>query len=184
MLSRILPSCVLICGLMCVTAAQEGSDPAAPKPAAADNLQNQQDQAAAEPTLENLQQMYLAYLKGEGYPAEIDDDGTIIFKKEGGTYLLPVPQIVKDNNYFTLVYPGFWKVEDGDRTRALEAVNTATADTKVGKVYLVRGNAWATAEVFVAQPAQFEGVFERCMACITHARQKFIAEMRKEAAPE
>jgi hypothetical protein len=180
MFSRMLSSAVLVCGLIGVAAA--GNTSTLPAPV---DEQIQTSQTAAQPTQESLQAMYLDYLSRKGYPAEVSDDGMILFRKEGGTYVIPVPQIVKHNTYFRLIYPSFWQVDGTEeRIRALEAANFITADTKVGKVYLMGDKAWVSAEVFVPKLEHFEDVFEQCMQSIVHARTTFVTRMQKPSEPQ
>ena len=160
--------------------------PLAPRsPATTPPAETPQTETLPAQATDGLPQMYAGWLRSRGLEVEVRSDGTVVFRKDGGTYVIPVPQIEKDTSYFTLVYPSFWKITgQQERIRALEAANHATADTKVGKVYLVKDKAWATAEIFVASPGDFEAVFDRCMASIAHSRKLFIGQMRNEQATD
>ena len=55
-------------------------------------------------------ELYFNYLKEEGFLPRVDDDGDVVFKREGGTYFLKADE--EDKQYFQLVFPAFWKLED------------------------------------------------------------------------
>jgi len=127
-------------------------------------------------------EMYLAYLRRRGYNPELDEDGDINFKKEGGIYLI-FPDDT-DDEYFSIVYPNFWKVEsDAERTRALTACNLAIRVSKVVKVFLRQDskNIWAAVEVFVVKPENFEEVFDRLMSALRNGVTTFADEMKKSS---
>jgi hypothetical protein len=122
--------------------------------------------------------MYQAFLAGEGYPHEIDNDGDVLFKCEGRSYFILISE--NDHEYFKLVFPGFWSIDnDAERERVERAALLATADTKVAKVYPVGDNVWATIELFCMPPENFKAVFRRSMSALRHSVDTFVEEMRK-----
>jgi len=122
-------------------------------------------------------EIYKAYLTKEGYRPEVDSDGDLIFKKEGGSYCIIVDE--KDREYFRLVYTNFWPIEnDNERLRVLKACDYATARTKVAKVYIVKNNVWATVELFLPNPQDFEPIFERLCRTLTYAVKNFADTMK------
>jgi hypothetical protein len=107
-------------------------------------------------------QVYLDYLRREGYSPELDPDGDIKFKREGGTYYLMTEE--NDPTYFRLVFPNFWEIEsDDERNQILYAVGEVNADLKVIKLYPVRDNVWASVEMFLDPIDNFQKVFNRAM---------------------
>jgi hypothetical protein len=56
-----------------------------------------------------LQDMYISYLKEQGYQPDIDSDGDVTFKAEGGSFYIFVDE--DDLELFRIVYPNFWEVE-------------------------------------------------------------------------
>ncbi len=122
-------------------------------------------------------QTYITFLHKEGYQPEADQHGNVVFKHQGGTYLIIVQD--KDEEFFTIVFPNFWKIESEDeRVKVGHAANVATEHTKVAKVYPVGDNTWATIELFLGNPTDYERVFARCLSAINTAVQKFASEMR------
>jgi hypothetical protein len=106
--------------------------------------------------------VYLDYLRREGYSPELDPDGDIKFKREGGTYYLMAEE--NDPSYFRLVFPNFWEIEsDHERNQILYAVGEVNADLKVIKLYPVRDNVWASVEMFLDPIENFQKVFNRAM---------------------
>ncbi|MEO0086301.1 MAG: hypothetical protein ABIK37_06700 [candidate division WOR-3 bacterium] len=127
---------------------------------------------------EERQRLYKTYLEEQGYKPEIDKDGDVMFRREGRVYFIFVSE--KDDEYFQLVFPNFWKIEsEEERRRVEQAAIAATAGTKVAKVYPVRDNVWATIEMFCKPPDTFKPVFERAMSALNAGVATFVEEMRK-----
>ncbi len=78
----------------------------------------------------------MSALKAEGYCPELDEEGDVWFRFEGGTYYIQLTK--SDETYLRLVFPSFWKIDDEpERRRALYAANQANAQIKIAKVYLL-----------------------------------------------
>lgn len=128
-------------------------------------------------TQQELADMYNQHLEAEGYRPEIEE-GFIKFKSEGGTYLVVVDE--NDEQYFRLIFPNFWPIEDdAERQKVLAAADHATAETKVAKVFTVRDNVWATIEIFSAEPQEIKAVFSRCMRALKAGVNAFLEKMRE-----
>ena len=110
----------------------------------------------------DMANMYSNYLRSEGYAPKIDDDGDVIFKYEGRTYLIMPDE--RDQQFFRLIFPNFWSIEsEAERQKVLAAAGHATGLTKVGKVYIMRDSTWASVEIFLASPDHFSAVFTRSL---------------------
>jgi len=128
---------------------------------------------------EELQKVYVDFLKQEGYVPDVNSDGNVEFKYEGGRYLIVIDP--KDKNFFALVFPGFWKVEgDEQRQKALAAANQASMGTKVAKVFVGKTTAIASFEGFLKEPSDFATVFKRAIAGLRLAVKTFADEMNKK----
>ncbi len=124
-----------------------------------------------------MQKMYTEYLKSEGYPVELDDDGDVLFKFEGNTYFIQIDP--EDTDFFRIVLPNFWPVkDDSERQKVLEAVNYANAESKTSKVFIVRDNVWASIELFVADPEDFKSIFKRSMSALQYGVYNFVTKMK------
>lgn len=129
-------------------------------------------------TNQHRAEMYLEFLREEGFAPKIDDDGDVIFKYEGGTFLILLDD--KDEEYFKLVYPAFWPIEtEHERLKALRVAFDATANTKVAKVYIIKDNAWAAIEMFCDPPETVKPVFARCLSALRTVVRTFKEEMRE-----
>ncbi|MGE0192563.1 MAG: hypothetical protein AB7T63_11045 [Planctomycetota bacterium] len=127
-------------------------------------------------TKEEQADLYFLHLVEEGYAPQIDKDGDVVFKYEGGTWFLQIDE--RDPEFFRLVFPNFWSIEsDDERERVERAALKATADTKVAKVFPVREDTWASVEMFVSPPEGFRPVFRRCLAAVGAAVAAFRREM-------
>jgi hypothetical protein len=122
-------------------------------------------------------QVYLEYLRENGYRPQLDGDGDVVFKYEGKTFLIFVDE--EDPGFFRLVFPNFWPIEDeAERVRAWQAATEATASTKVAKVFLVEDNVWASVELFMGAPSGFAAVFGRCLDAIMVGVSTFATQMK------
>lgn len=123
-------------------------------------------------TKSQLAETWVNFLTAEGYPCDIDGDGDVKFKCEGGTYFIMFDE--QDPSYFRLIFPGFWPINhEMDRPKVLQACDYATATTKVVKVYTVRDNVWAAIELLAENPDQVKPMFSRMIRMIRAAVSTF-----------
>lgn len=118
-------------------------------------------------------------LVGEGFRPEIDSDGDIKFKYEGGTYYV-INQ--EDSEYFQILFMSFWRIDGGaELGAAMLAATRANRETKVAKVWansdLDRMN--ASAEIYCSDWSSLNGrVVMRCLRSITTAVERFRDDAR------
>ena len=125
-----------------------------------------------------LADIYSDFLTRQGFRPEIDKDGDVKFYFEGGLYYILISE--KDPEFFRLVYPNFWEIEnDQEKMKATIAASFATADTKVAKVFVLRDNVWASVESFFESPDHFMGVFKRSMSALRTAVSTFRDNMKE-----
>lgn len=117
-------------------------------------------------------EMYYEFLKEEGYVPHYDNDGDIIFKAEGLSYLLFAAE--DDPAYFRLALPFFWEIESpAERQRVLAAATTVNAEVKVVKLYVVEDHVWASVEMLIDPPESFRPIFTRSLRVLRHGVQRF-----------
>jgi hypothetical protein len=128
-------------------------------------------------TREELQEMYMDYLREEGYGPSLDSDGDVVFKIEGRNYYISVEE--DDLAYFRIIYPGFWEIEsEAERREASTVIMSVNRTTKIAKVYIESwDNTSIDAEVFLNTPQDFKRHFPRMISTIQTARRKFIDGM-------
>jgi hypothetical protein len=127
----------------------------------------------------DLQEMYLNYLKVEGYVPELDEDGDISFKYEGKHLYINVDE--DDQEYFRIMFPNFWSIESPEeRSKAYKAASFTTGAVKVAKTYVANDNMIIAAEVFLKDPSDFKGLFHRLLNTITRSLATFQEKMRSE----
>jgi hypothetical protein len=124
-----------------------------------------------------LQQMYMDYLREQGYIPSLDSEGDVTFKVEGRYYYISVDE--NDPAYFRIVYPGFWDIESEEERIAVSAViMSVNQTTKIAKVYIA---SWDTteieADVLLNSPEDFKHHFLRMISTLQLARRKFLYEM-------
>jgi hypothetical protein len=125
-------------------------------------------------------QRYRDFLTSEGYQPEVDTDGDLHFKHEGGNYWITVEE---DDPYFVRVlFPNFWSIDsDEERTRALMAADHANHQCKVAKVSSTSAhdNMMASFEAFFDKdhPEDFRPVFRRALSSLQYAVNTFREHM-------
>lgn len=124
---------------------------------------------------EDLRSAYLSVLSDEGFRPEVDEDGHIVFKYEGGSYIITSDC---DEQYFSLLFPAFWETEENDeQVTASLAVIEATRLAKAAKVWmdLDEGVAVFSTEscAMVADPSDVRQLIVRLLRCIQHAVSEF-----------
>jgi hypothetical protein len=125
---------------------------------------------------EELQKLYVSYLKGEGYLPELTTGGDVTFKYQGGKYVIIID--AKDPNYFRLVY--VWKIgPNPDRPRMLEAANKAEMGTKAAKVLITSETVIVATELYLKDSSDFSAVFVRALSSIQVATRNYFDEMKK-----
>ena len=123
--------------------------------------------------------MYEEFLREEGYLPKVEESGSVLFKKEGSTYVMELND--DDEVYFRILFPSFWSIDDeAERIRATAACMEVTAKVKVAKVFVHEDSVWAAIEVFFAEPAQFKPVFNRMMNALNAGVKAFCKQMRGE----
>lgn len=121
--------------------------------------------------------LMLDWLTNEGYRPNLDKDGDLIFKRESKTYLVMFENA--DEQFMRLVFPNFWSIDsEAERMQIANACTVATGNTKVAKVFPVGDNVWASIELFCSGVGQFQSVFERSLAALGAAVDRFVREMR------
>jgi hypothetical protein len=123
-------------------------------------------------------EMFSKYLAEEGYLPKVDSDGDILFKREGLTFCIFAAE--NDREFFRLALPNIWAIRTEDeRRKVLAAANTATGAVKVGKVFTVGDNVWATVELLIDPIENFSKVFDRSVAILSACVQRFREGMTK-----
>jgi hypothetical protein len=121
----------------------------------------------------------MEHVRSEGYVPTIDNDGDILFKAEGRSYFVILDE--NDEQFYRLVFPNFWSIDDDvERERVIRAASVATAKTKVAKVFPVKDDTWASIELFLSSPEQFNSVFARSLSALQSAVRTFRETMQGE----
>jgi hypothetical protein len=140
-------------------------------PAAAQQQQPQQEWTRSE-----LQNIYIDYLRQEGYLPSIDADGDILFKVSGNSYFI----IVDENDLqFFQIYMGF-SLGAVSTEDALNAANYSNRRSKVAKVSISSDGRVAniTAELLLNNPRDFMPVLSRALSLMRNAENNFITQLR------
>lgn len=84
----------------------------------------------------------LQHLRAEGYQAQTDSDGDIVFRFEGMGYVLCLD--ADDIQFGKLLLPNVWPIESPqEQQRVLVALDEVNRRIKLVKGHLVRGQVWS-----------------------------------------
>ena len=123
-------------------------------------------------TRSQLQDMYVSYLRAEGYSPSVDSDGDVNFTAQGLKFYIDVME--KDLQSFHVVLTDRLGL-GSDRLKALEAASQETRTTRVARIYLTSSNNIAVdAYIFIAKPDDFRLVLKRMVDVILIARRDYL----------
>ena len=137
--------------------------------------------AYAQESEAQLQEMYVSYLKEQGYQPSVDSDGDVIFRAEGVTLYIDVDE--KDLQSFRIVRANFWKIESPEeKAKAYEAANAVNRKLKVAKIYVnsKEDRVWADANIYIAKPEDFKPHFPRMVQVLMMGASDFRTVMRQQ----
>jgi hypothetical protein len=135
--------------------------------------------AETEWTRDVLQNMYMQYLREEGYLPSLDGDGDILFKVSGNNYFIIVDENDFQNNLlFFRIYTG---VSLGDvlPENAMAVANYINMHSKVVKVYISSdGRSIAiNTELLLTNPQDFKSVLSRALSLMRFAESNFFSQL-------
>jgi len=118
----------------------------------------------------------LNYLVSEGFPAQSDADGDLVFKSEGLDYALCFD---KDDRHFAkVILPNVWQINDqAELNQALLMLDNVNRKLKVVKGYTVKDTIWFAVEVFQTDQTQLIVFIKRIIRLLAHAARIFAAGM-------
>lgn len=120
----------------------------------------------------------LEYFLSEGYPANMDSDGDIIFKCEGIGYALCFD--ANDPCFGKLILPNVWHVEDADALGlCLPVLDHINRRLKVVKAHTVGDYVWFTVEIWLNEQMEWQKYLQRAVHSLAHARSEFAERMRE-----
>ena len=122
-------------------------------------------------------ELYLEYLREQGFRPRLDEDGDVVFKAEGFTLLLFAEET--DGIYFNLKLPAFWPIQsEEERHRVLRTAAGLSRDLKVVKLYPADDDVWAAVEMLVDPIDSFPRVFDRALHIVLQAVREFAKQMQ------
>jgi hypothetical protein len=130
--------------------------------------------AAAQTSRTDLQNMYLAYLRQEGYVPSLDQDGDVHFKISGENFFI----IVNEDDLQFLQVMEQIDLESAPLQQSLAAASYANRRSKVAKVYISSDGKIATVvvEILLNKPDDFKPLFSRIVTIIRNAKSNFASQ--------
>jgi hypothetical protein len=129
-------------------------------------------------TRSQLQEMYVSYLRGEGYSPSIDSDGDVNFTAQGHKFYINVMD--NDLQSFQIVLTTFLDVGSSAsaKQKAIDAAFYATRTTRVARAYITSsGKIAIDAFIFIGKPDDFKLHLNRMVSVILTARNDCIEKM-------
>ncbi|MDR2375351.1 MAG: hypothetical protein LBD96_02820 [Treponema sp.] len=129
---------------------------------------------------QDLQNMYVSYLREEGYSPWVDDDGDVAFERSDLNFYIAVNE--GDLEYFQLLFPGIYSIDTPEeRQRAADAISVVNRRRKVAKIFMNTNETSVSvvAEVFLRNPGDFRGTFSRMFDNVLLAAQNFLEAMEE-----
>ena len=125
---------------------------------------------------ENLQKMYMNYLRQQGFHPFLDDAGDVYFTVGKDVFYIIVNE--NDQKYFHM-YMGL-RLGHTPLHNALIAANYTNSRSKVAKVYISQDGRSASIniELLVNKPRDFRRFFTRSISLIKNAEANFLSELR------
>lgn len=116
------------------------------------------------------------FLEEEGFRPKFDDDGDIIFKYEGKTFIIEFD--ASDEHYLRLMLPNFWELEsDYEKNQAIKIALDITKTIKVAKVFSVEDCIWSSAEIFLPNEESIKPIFNKIIGAVSAAAALFANRM-------
>jgi hypothetical protein len=134
----------------------------------------------AQMSKQELQDMYISYLREQGYQSNIDSDGDVEFRSEGRTFYIIVDS--RDLQSFRILFPNFWEIEsEEEKAKAVKVANYINRTTKVAKVYLnsKEDNVSMDVNIFIGKPEDFKLFFRRMVDLLLDERREFREKMNE-----
>ncbi len=120
------------------------------------------------------------FLSEQGFRPHFDEEGDIVFKVEGMTWLVLFSP--DDAEFYRLCVPNFWSVDDEDEAMAVEvASDYVNARVKSAKVFRVQSDTWAALEGFYAEPEHFIAVLPRALGAVKACVVEFLRLMQDDS---
>ncbi|MDR0456365.1 MAG: hypothetical protein LBH20_06755 [Treponema sp.] len=130
---------------------------------------------SAQMTKTQLQEMYVSFLKGEGYNPSVDKDGDVNFTAQGQKFYIDV--MADDLQSFRIVLSEFLPM-GSNRLKALEAAASEIATTKAISFNLASNNRLAiNSFIFIARPEDFKTHVKRMVDNMLIAKRDFLAKL-------
>jgi hypothetical protein len=119
------------------------------------------------------------YLAEQGYRPHFDDDGDIVFRVEGMSWV--VLFTADDAHFYRVCVPNFWSIDDEDEAHAAEvAADYVNARVKSAKVFRVKSDTWAALEGFYQEPEHFIAILPRAIGSVKACVVEFLKLMHDD----
>jgi len=134
---------------------------------------------SAQITKSHIQDMYVTYLRSEGYYPSVDSDGDVNFTAHGHRFYIDVME--NDLQSFRIVLTGFIDIGGSSkRLRAFEEASYVTRTTKAVRLFITASDRIAIDSfIFIANPEDFKIHLNRMVNIIISSRSEFLERMNR-----
>lgn len=121
----------------------------------------------------------LDFLAEEGFRPQLDEEGDVFFKFEGGTYFLVTSG--EDASYFALYYLRFWSLDDAaERLRAHEAAAHTHLRVRIGRIIVLDDDVNACVQAYLPDEEGWRGVLLRNLSGLQALVKTFREQMHAQ----
>jgi len=136
---------------------------------------------SAQMTKAQLQNMYVTYLRGQGYNPSVDSDGDVNFTAQNQRFYINVRE--NDLQSFQLVMTNFLDIgNQSNRLKALNAASVVTRTRPVARLYIAsNGKIAIDTFILLTKPEDFNVHLNRLVTIMVQSREEFLEVMKQDS---
>ncbi len=124
--------------------------------------------------------LVLMFLRKEGFCPTVEEFG-IVFKYQMKNFIFFNNE--GDDEFFQLVMPGIFSVDEDNLELALKACSKMNSDVKVAKAFVSdHEDVWLAFEILLDQTPEVESIVPRALNTLLHAQGCFYEALKELAA--
>lgn len=130
----------------------------------------------------NMKEIIKEYLQKEGCNPQVDEEGDLLFKYQGGTFILHGYD--SNDGYLKISMPQIYEVPDDMRIQAFEAANHTSLMFKVAKTLVCGKYVWIMFEQLEYTGEKVDEFVPLVLDILFSSRQEFYEYLEKTAEQE
>lgn len=125
------------------------------------------------------QEMVVSVLQSLGLKPKIDDEGDVFVRYQMKTFYV-MGTNSDDEDYFVVVFPQMYEIDEGEETKVLAACNKTTREIKLAKVYIDQSlkSVSASCEFYYNDEESLKVCLDKAIDILGMIRISFVKAMR------